>query len=74
MNQTLPDWMFAAFAIGAWTLSGWITRQWHWAPAHLLGEGIILICIIVLCVRYVVRYIQRKRNPEVHDPDEWKQY
>jgi len=74
MNQVLPDWMFASFAIGAWTLGSWITRRWEIVVARQAGEAIVMICIIVLGVRYVSRYIYRKRNPEIPDPNEWKQF
>ncbi|MCL6453692.1 MAG: hypothetical protein K6T78_08735 [Alicyclobacillus sp.] len=74
MNQLLPDWMFAAFAIGAWTLAGWIVRHWHWMPARGLAIAVVAGCALVLAARYVTRFIRHRRNPDTPDPDEWKQY
>ena len=74
MNQLLPDWMFAAFAIGAWSVGSWVYTHWHWAPARWIAIGLIVICALVVGVRYISRWLRRMKSPEVHDPDEWKQY
>ncbi|MBX5437176.1 MAG: hypothetical protein IRZ33_08160 [Alicyclobacillaceae bacterium] len=74
MNPFLPDWMFAAFAIGGWELFDLIARRWHWPWAHRAGAAIAAASCLVLCVRYVVRWIRRWRHPESPDPDEWRHY
>lgn len=74
MNQLLPDWMFAAFAIGSWSLASWIYRHWHFAPVRWIAACIIFICLMVLVVRYISRFLYRRKHPPVEDPDEWKQY
>lgn len=74
MNQVLPDWMFAAFAIGAWTLGGWVNRHWHWPFARWIAGAIVVVCALTLGVRYILRWIRRWKSSEVEDPDEWKNY
>ncbi|MCL6548871.1 MAG: hypothetical protein K6T30_08180 [Alicyclobacillus sp.] len=74
MNPFLPDWMFAAFAIGGWELFDLIARRWHWPYAHWAGGSIAAASALVLLVRYLCRQIRRMRNPETPDPDEWKRY
>lgn len=74
MNQRLPDWMFAAFAIGGWELSSLVARRWHLPYFRWIGAMVVAACLLVLVSRYTMRFIQRRRNPDVPDPDEWKQY
>jgi len=74
MNQFLPDWMFAAFAIGGWELFDLVARHYHYPHARYAGGSIVVICILVLCVRYITRFVQRRRHPEQPNPDEWKSY
>lgn len=74
MNQALPDWMFAALAIGAWELFDLIARRWHIPNARWAG-GVLAGCLLaVVVVRYIVRFLRRDRNPNPPDPDEWKNY
>ncbi|QSO45960.1 hypothetical protein [Alicyclobacillus mengziensis] len=74
MNHSLPDWMFAAFAIGAWTVGGWVNTHWHLPQARWVAGAVVLICVITLGVRYLLRLIRRMKSPGVEDPDEWKNY
>jgi hypothetical protein len=74
MNHILPDWMFAAFAIGGWELFDLIARRWHAPQLRFAGGAIVAICLLVVGIRYVVRWIHRWKHPETPDPDEWKQY
>lgn len=74
MNQLLPDWMFAAFAIGAWTLGGWVNSHWHWPMARWIAAAIAALCVLVIAIRYVIRFFRRLRTPRVEDPDEWRNY
>jgi TRAP-type C4-dicarboxylate transport system permease small subunit len=74
MNPKLPDWMFAAFAIGAWELAELLIRQWHLMWARTGAYAIIAVCAIVLAVRYIVRFRDRLKHRDEPDPDEWKTY
>jgi hypothetical protein len=74
MNHTLPDWMFAAFAIGAWELFDLIARHWHQPHARWGGAGVVVLCAATLIARYIVRLVRKLRHTESPDPNEWKQY
>ncbi|MCL6597862.1 MAG: hypothetical protein K6T81_03895 [Alicyclobacillus macrosporangiidus] len=76
MNPFLPDWMFAAFAIGGWELCRTLGRMFHIMTLMTrLGATIVGICALVLAVRYAIRFVGRIRHPEPPpDPDEWKRY
>lgn len=74
MNQTFPDWMFAAIAVAAWSIGSWINRHWHYPPARVGAFIVIGVCALILLIRYAMRWFYRRRHPDVHDPDEWKQY
>jgi TRAP-type C4-dicarboxylate transport system permease small subunit len=74
MNHFLPDWMFAAFAIGGWELFDLMARRWHTPSLRWGGGGIVAICLLVVCIRYILRLIHHWRHPESPDPDEWKNY
>ncbi|MCL6443282.1 MAG: hypothetical protein K6T83_07490 [Alicyclobacillus sp.] len=74
MGQFLPDWMFAAFAIGGWELFDLVARRWRMPKAHWVGAGIVIVCLCVLGIRYLTRYIRKRRHPEMPDPDEWKRF
>lgn len=74
MNQVLPDWMFAAFAIGVWELFDQIARHWHIARVRWIGAGFAAGFVAVIVIRYVVRWIQRDRSGTPPNPDEWKEY
>lgn len=75
MNPFLPDWMFAAFAIGSYELFTYLSKYLHQPKLIYGGYAIVAICLIVLACRYIARFIRRRRNPETPpDPDEWKKY
>lgn len=74
MTPFLPDWMFAAFAIGGWELMNLVETKFHWRWGREVGYSIVCVCIIIVCIRYLSRFIQRKRHPEVEDPEAWKRY
>ncbi|MCL6597904.1 hypothetical protein [Alicyclobacillus macrosporangiidus] len=74
MNYGWPDWMFAAFAIGGWELFDLIARRFAWPRARWLGAAVVAVCLIILAVRYGLRWWRRRKHPPVEDPDEWKRY
>lgn len=74
MNYGLPDWMFAAFAIAGWELTELMVRRYHFLWFRWFGYAVIGICVLVLSVRYVIRYVKRPKNQETEDPDAWKNY
>ncbi len=75
LNPFLPDWMFAAFAIGGWELCRTLGRMFHMmALMTRIGAAIVGVCAMVLAIRYAVRLLRRIRHPEQPDPDEWKRY
>lgn len=74
MHAKLPDWMFAALAIGGWELCNVLHSRWHWVWTRNVGYAIVGLCVIVLAIRYVLRWFARRRHLDVEDPDAWKQY
>lgn len=74
MNAFLPDWIFAAFAIGGWELFHLFTTRLHWRWGNWAGDGIVVMCMAILVGRYIARWISRKKNPPVEDPEAWKKY
>ncbi|MCF8563492.1 hypothetical protein LLE49_01880 [Alicyclobacillus tolerans] len=70
----LPDWMFAAFAIGGWELFDWLAQRLHQQAFHWIGGGIVALCALILGLRYVVRFVRKMRHNEEPDPEEWKHY
>jgi hypothetical protein len=74
MNHAVPDWMFAAFAIGGWELFDLIGRRFHLPYAHYLGGSIVLASLLVILVRYVRRWLSRDERSESQNPDDWKNY
>ena len=75
MNDFLPDWMFAAFAIGGWELFHFLARKFHVPQLTWVSWGIVAACVLVLAFRYVVRFIRKRRQKDSQpDPDEWKKY
>jgi len=74
MEYGLPDWMFAAFAIAGWELSELLVRRWHLYWFHWVSYSIVGLCILVLVVRYIIRYVKRPRHEEPENPDAWKEY
>jgi hypothetical protein len=75
MNPFLPDWMFAAFAIGGWELFHYLSKRLSVPRLVWVGDGIVAVCILVLLCRYLIRYLRRRKTPELPpDEDEWKKY
>lgn len=74
MNPGLPDWMFAAFAIGGWELFDWLAQHLMLPQLHWVGGSIVAVSLLVLVVRYIVRFVKRMKYKEEPDPDEWKNY
>lgn len=75
MNHFLPDWMFAAFAIGGWELFHFLARATGIPKLIWVSWGIVAVCALVLGIRYIVRFIQRlRRKEEPPGPDDWKNY
>lgn len=74
MNPGLPDWMFAAFAIGGWEVFDWLATHFQYPNFRYIGGGIAGVCILVVLVRYVIRFFRRFKKKEDPDPDEWKNY
>ncbi|MDQ0188223.1 hypothetical protein JI721_14895 [Alicyclobacillus cycloheptanicus] len=74
MNQVLPDWMFAACAIGVYELCNLIATHFHTPRVRWLGVALALLSLAVVGVRYLIRYLRRDKNPAPPDPDEWKHY
>lgn len=74
MNYFLPDWMFAAFAIGGWELCNLAVKKLNWHWCHYVGIGIVVACALILVIRYISRFIHKKKHPEKDNPDAWKSY
>lgn len=74
MYQGLPDWMFAAFAIGGWELFDTIARHWNVPKLRWVGAAIVGICLMVLAIRYLLRYLRRRRKPDDEDVNDWRNY
>lgn len=74
MNYGFPDWMFAAIAIAAWELSEYLARRFHLAHVRLGAYIVIAICVVWVGIRYIARFIERRKHPHEHDPEEWKKY
>ncbi|GEO25877.1 hypothetical protein AAC03nite_16620 [Alicyclobacillus acidoterrestris] len=74
MNYGFPDWMFAAVAIAAYEIAAWIKHRFHLEWAMWIAYAIIVICAIVLLIRYVIRMVRRRRHHEADDPDDWRNY
>lgn len=74
MNYGYPDWMFAAIAIAAWELSAYLHDTWHLTWIRPIAYGVIGICILVLGIRHIVRFMKKSKQQDEPDPDEWKNY
>jgi|GEM_PF-2337796 len=76
MNYFLPDWMFAAFAIGGWEGCNYLKGRLPIPHLMWVGWGIAAVCVFILAWRYVLRFFQRLRHrgEPVEDPDDWKNY
>lgn len=66
--------MFAAFAIGAWELSAFLIKRWHWQWSRTAAFVVTALCLLVIAVRYAYRFYRRIKHPEKPDPDAWKNY
>ncbi|MBX6353539.1 MAG: hypothetical protein IRZ10_09405 [Thermoflavifilum sp.] len=75
MTPFFPDWMFVAFAIGGWELFDLVARWLHDPRWRYAGGGIAALCMLVLAIRYAVRFVRRRMQPPPpEDPDAWKHY
>jgi uncharacterized membrane protein YcjF (UPF0283 family) len=75
MTPFLPDWMFAAFAIGGWELFDLVARWSRQPQWRYVGGAIVCVCLVTLGIRYIARYVRRRLHPPPpEDPDEWKNY
>ena len=75
MNHFLPNWMFAAFAIGGWEAFNYLSNWTGISQIKWASWKIVAICVLVLVFRYVARWIYRLRHKEKPEsPDDWKKY
>ncbi|WAH38913.1 hypothetical protein [Alicyclobacillus dauci] len=75
MNYGFPDWMFAAIAIAAYELAAWVKHRFDVPQVMLIAYAIIIICAIILGIRYIIRGVRRRRNSDQdQDPDDWRNF
>ncbi|QQE77049.1 hypothetical protein [Alicyclobacillus sp. SO9] len=75
MDHFLPDWMFAAFAIGGWELFHFLARRFNVPQLTWVSWAIVVVCALVLAIRYITRLIRKRRQKgSKPDDEEWKNY
>jgi TRAP-type C4-dicarboxylate transport system permease small subunit len=72
MGYGFPDWMFAAIAIAAYEIAAWVRHRFDLPWAMWVAYGIILICVVIVGIRYVLRMVQRRKEGESTDSDDWR--
>lgn len=74
MSYGFPDWMFAAIAIAAYEIAAWIKHRFNMPEAMWIAYGIIVICVIVILIRYIIRTLRKNRDNEHEEDDDWRNY
>lgn len=71
MSYGFPDWMFAAIAIAAYELATWVKHRFQFPWAIWIAYGIIVVCAVVLLIRYIIRMV-RKRHSGEPEHEDWR--
>ncbi|MFD1674909.1 hypothetical protein [Alicyclobacillus fodiniaquatilis] len=74
MSYGFPDWMFAAIGIAAYELATWFKHQFHFSWAMWVAYGIIAVCALILFVRYLIRFIRRKKRKDSESEEDWRDF
>lgn len=74
MSYGFPDWMFAAIAIAAYEIAAWIRHRFHLPHVMSIAFGIVIICAVVILIRYIIRASRKQHDDKHEDDDDWRNY